>query len=746
EAENYITERFGKQEKSRYDSFYRNFLTIPSYGDIHSKIIFRKQVNPDYKWCGIIYRFETGRIEQFYYDMDIFTPEIKRGFMELGDKFFDKKLNKEEWQKLIELVEYIKSKALSSKQLVGKLVSQRQAMLKESQAIQVWIEGINERQFMIDFESLFADKDTLQIAVKNPKKRITLLRQQKFFRGADDNKFWHILGIRRVDNRESNITGNIIKGFTETEEKELRKGIEENSDKVRAENESAVQLVEERCAVLLKDKGNIEYLLRERGVPGDEINRVTYALEHPREAFKWFNAIVEGENRYLLGHETALAVNIVKFLIEKEAELGIDNLIDEYIFHEALENTSMEGVDGKTKHHNIIDFTSLFFRQKSYAAPHETPLGGALRVFIQGVAAPEAEISRRQSETRRAEESEYLDPSTRSLHDLAQDDSLRGAPSPISMNGMTGVDLHGSPSMNEMLGSLGSIPVRGMTEGEGSLEARSVGSPRISVPEFKPWISDVPKPEFIPLPEIAIKETSDNKESRISATLEAFSSEPVTKTRDPIAVVGLPEKIKNDTSINLEKLRGDISRGLGENGHGVPNDPHKVDFFYINPNDLETTKRGITDLLHKYGKERECVLFVPEMKDIKLKSDREFLTDLEKEFSKHLTIVPDAYTDLDFSLKKKFVGIDERIAITRLIGYYKEAETYDESSRELAQEEALTALTVFLAKINSEEVPQAKDLKDLNQLLKNLLLKIKPVDYNDIIEWEETQKAIATSL
>ena len=56
----------------------------------------------------------------------------------------------------------------------------------------------------------------------------------------------------------------------------------------------------------------------------------------------------------------------------------------------------------------------------------------------------------------------------------------------------------------------------------------------------------------------------------------------------------------------------------------------------------------------------------------------------------------------------------------------------------------MKALIEYLAKITGEDI---KDTKDLNKLLENLLLKIRPVDYNgDIIKWEEAQKAIGTSL
>jgi len=56
----------------------------------------------------------------------------------------------------------------------------------------------------------------------------------------------------------------------------------------------------------------------------------------------------------------------------------------------------------------------------------------------------------------------------------------------------------------------------------------------------------------------------------------------------------------------------------------------------------------------------------------------------------------------------------------------------------------MRALTEYLVKITGEEV---KEKEDLNKLLENLLLKIRPIDYNgDIGKWETAQKALATSL
>ncbi|MFH1797916.1 MAG: AarF/UbiB family protein [Candidatus Omnitrophota bacterium] len=498
----------------------------------------------------------------------------------------------------------------------------------------------------------------------------------------------------------TNITGNIIEGFRDTEEKELRKEIEENSSKVMAENADVVRLVEGRCSVLLENKGNIGYLLRNRQVEESLITKVTYALENPRKAFKWFNAIVEGEDRYLLGHESALAVNIVKFLVEKEKKLRINNLVDEYIFHEALENTNL-------KHREIIDFTSVFFRKKVFKRPNETPLGSSLRKFIQ----------------------ESLEPVQIELAPI-EEEPVKEEPAK-------------------------EVPIKKEIMPKG--EARSVGrmadvtdvtvGPKIStildqIPRSKfELLFPIPKPEFTPLllETVPVKQKSDIA-SRQAVTVEALNGEPRERALDPVALVGLPESVKS-SEVALEDLKREIGRGLAKSGHGDPTETHKVDFFFISQNTVEDTKTSINEILDKY-EGRQLVLFAPETGSVNIKSDGEYMKKLKDKFGEALTIVADAYTDLDFSLKEDFVDIDARIAIARLIGWYKHSENWD------GKLEAMTALRNYLAEITGEDIviPE-KDMNNLNLLLERLLLRIRPVDYNgDITKWEESQKALATSL
>jgi len=513
-------------------------------------------------------------------------------------------------------------------------------------------------------------------------------------------KVSHDKVIEKIKGRREKppITGNVIKGFTPEEEAELRVGIMANSGAVMDQNMDIVDIVDKRCHRLLKFGGNIEFLLRTRGIPENQISRVISALKVPHEAFQWFNAIVKSEDKYLLGHESALAVNLIRYLMVREKLEGIGDLVDEYILHEALENIDWKGDERRDQHHKIIDFTNLYFRQGKYEDTGQTSLGRALATFI--------DISIRNKGT---------------INSM-----LRVQPANVT-----------PPKPVEIIQKAESLPQSNIAKAG----KQAVFSTYYDVkPIFKPLIPKPPIPQF---GTTTFKKMYDNAKDRKMATIKAFNSEPPTKTRDPIAIVGLPAWMKGKVKL-LRGLKMDISRALGRAGHGKPNDPHKVDFFFMGKDKLEETETSITNILRKY-RDRKSVLFIPEMPGLKIKSDSAYVNDLKKEFKGALTIVADAYNDLDFSVEKKFfVDIDARIAITRLIGYYREAEGYEASNKLEAQRNAMRALTEYLVKITGEEV---KEKEDLNKLLENLLLKIRPIDYNgDIGKWETAQKALATSL
>ncbi|MGB3113511.1 MAG: hypothetical protein WBC00_02695 [Candidatus Omnitrophota bacterium] len=156
---------------------------------------------------------------------------------------------------------------------------------------------------------------------------------------------------------------------------------------------AAVKPVTDRCASLLKDKwAAVEAALKRRGVPQDQIDRARQALESPMTMFGFFNALVENADDYILGQDNALAVNIVEFLA------GKGDLLDEYILHEALERIDDKFLD----HEEAIEITSGVFAGRprfvkgGAVRPGETPLGKALRDFINTEAGEKEAVSRVQ--------------------------------------------------------------------------------------------------------------------------------------------------------------------------------------------------------------------------------------------------------------------------------------------------------------------------------------------------------------
>jgi len=184
-------------------------------------------------------------------------------------------------------------------------------------------------------------------------------------------------------------TGNIAgDAVSEEEETGWRQDIELGRDSVKASDEDAeiaMGIIEGASGALLAKEARIRRMLLDRGVADAEIDEVFEALRNTRESFRWFDAIVIDSEKYLLGHESALAANVIKFLKKRKKNESISpderrNLVEEYLLHEALERTSLG-------HGDIILFTTDLFGRgdfdEGFAEPSKTPLGAALRDFIR---------------------------------------------------------------------------------------------------------------------------------------------------------------------------------------------------------------------------------------------------------------------------------------------------------------------------------------------------------------------------
>lgn len=112
-----------------------------------------------------------------------------------------------------------------------------------------------------------------------------------------------------------------------------------------------------------------------------QMELVSGALSDPESNFeRWFNAYVgvneRDEVEYVLGERNALASNLMSFLRGKDP-LGEQNLVAEYILHEALEKTELD-------HPDIIGLTTkvVFVRGADEKGNDRNPLGDALKDFI----------------------------------------------------------------------------------------------------------------------------------------------------------------------------------------------------------------------------------------------------------------------------------------------------------------------------------------------------------------------------
>jgi hypothetical protein len=148
--------------------------------------------------------------------------------------------------------------------------------------------------------------------------------------------------------------------------------IAERSDLVQEANRDIVRSVEEACIRILAREKTVRVNLRRWRIPEAEINAAMNALREPASSFFWFDAFIEDQTHYMLGAENALAANVIRYLRDHDNDHKTYNdLIDEYVLHEALERTSLQ-------HEAIIKFTRPFFRRGE-----ADPLNDLLDRFIR---------------------------------------------------------------------------------------------------------------------------------------------------------------------------------------------------------------------------------------------------------------------------------------------------------------------------------------------------------------------------
>jgi len=183
---------------------------------------------------------------------------------------------------------------------------------------------------------------------------------------------------------------------------ELTEAVRQRCRRCNEQDESIDEMISRRVAELGDDETGENGLTTEEK---EALNDPEFlkALSNPMAAFNWFETRLEGENKYFLGSEGALAIDLIRHLLAREGELSPDEKIylTEYIIHEALERTSAIKGNAVEKHRKIIVLTTKLLRPEIITGQPElwaemrenvttdvhgvygrTPIGGEFRGFI----------------------------------------------------------------------------------------------------------------------------------------------------------------------------------------------------------------------------------------------------------------------------------------------------------------------------------------------------------------------------
>ncbi|MFA5143730.1 MAG: twin-arginine translocation signal domain-containing protein [Candidatus Omnitrophota bacterium] len=229
--------------------------------------------------------------------------------------------------------------------------------------------------------------------------------------------------------------------------------------------------------------------------------------------------------------------------------------------------------------------------------------------------------------------------------------------------------------------------------------------------------------------------TKETIESRQSDTVGAFNTDYVGKDNDVIVVVGVPVGIEMDhaSSITIPNL----NRGLAKNGFGIRENNKQVITFKIDGDKTAANQEeAMKNAFGRLSPNGRVVLFSPQIdKGPQLAKGAQ---DAYK--GRNVTVVPDAYTDSNLK-KNMFPDVMLRVALGRTIAFYR---TLEDAGKDTA--DTLAAIKTLLAKVAANDLAGVNDLKELLKKLNEIALRIKPVDYKAITDWQKSQEAVATAL
>ncbi|MBU2101423.1 hypothetical protein KKH05_01765, partial [Patescibacteria group bacterium] len=233
-------------------------------------------------------------------------------------------------------------------------------------------------------------------------------------------------------------------------------------------------------------------------------------------------------------------------------------------------------------------------------------------------------------------------------------------------------------------------------------------------------------------PERAVRRItiSDTLEARQATTVGAFDSSE-GRGNDVKVVVGIPIGMNR---ANVQSTVSAVNRGLARNGFGRIEDNKQVITFEIDRTDAEKTRQNQEKATQKAQEGLEpdgrIVLFAPQMEkgpQLAGKAQEQY------KGQGHIAIVPDAYTDSSPE-QNIYPDVMLRVALGRDIAFYYSGKD---------PQGTLARINNILTKVIDGFAPIGS-INDLLNVLKPL--RIRPIDFKTITEWQKAQEAVATSL
>lgn len=235
------------------------------------------------------------------------------------------------------------------------------------------------------------------------------------------------------------------------------------------------------------------------------------------------------------------------------------------------------------------------------------------------------------------------------------------------------------------------------------------------------------------IPTIPTTETFADRENIISnrqaQTIEAFNA--TNRKADTVKViVGIPIDMNR---ANVQPTLSVINRGLAKNGFGSREDNKQVITFEIDVNDLAKTtqnqERAMQNAREGLPVDGRIVLFAPQME-----KGPQIVGKAQETYKGegNIIVVPDAYTD-SAPEKNLFPDIMLRVALGRNIAFYYTGKD---------PQGTLDIINNLLTRVADGFAPIVT-IDDLLNLLKPL--RIRPIDYKAITDWQKSQEAVATA-